>query len=128
MTLVKLLGLALLMAVLLLVLRETGGRLVALAATAGGILLLSFLVERYRTLFAYLTELPYAEPIAEATSLALRVLGISFLTEITAGICRDLGEGGLATKLEWCGRAEILVVSLPMLSRLLSLAVGYLGG
>ena len=127
MTLVKLVGLALLGAVLLLVLREAGGRLAPLAAASCGVVLLLFLLERYRTLFAFLADLPYAEPLGEAVSLSLRVIGLSLLTELSAGVCRDLGEGSLATKLEWCGRAEILVVSLPMLSRLCELALRYLG-
>ena len=53
-------------------------------------------------------------------------MGLAALTEVTASTCRDLGEGGLATKVEWCGRAEILAVSLPTLREVLALGLGYL--
>lgn len=126
MSLLKLCGLVLLVALTLLLLREAGGRGAPLLAIGGGCLLLLFLLERYRSLLGFLDALPGGELIHSAVSLSLRVLGLSFLTETTAGLCRDLGEGGLATRLEWCGRAEILLVSLPTLERVLSVAVSYL--
>ncbi len=124
MTLIKLCGLALLAAFLLFSLREAGGRALPLIGLGGGLFLLFHLLERYSTLFAFLGELPGGELYTSLLSLSLRVLGVALLTEVTAGICRDLGEAGLATRLEWCGRAEILVLALPTLHRLLELAVG----
>lgn len=127
MSLLKLCGLVILSAVLLLLLREMGGKLAPLGAATAGVMLLLLLIERYREVFRFLLELSGGELLSSVLSFSLRVLGLALLTEITAGICRDLGEGGLATKLEWCGRAEILVVSLPTLSRILELALTYLG-
>ena len=124
MTLIKLSGLALLLAFLLISLREIGGRALPLIALGGGLFLLFGLVERYSSLFSFLQALPGGELYSTVITLSLRVLGVALLTEVTAGICRDLGEAGLATRLEWCGRAEILVLALPTLARLLELAVG----
>ena len=121
-------GLALLSAALLYLLREVGGRLLALGALAAGVVLLAFLAERYATLFSFLRDLPGGESVGEAIALSLRVLGLSLLTEVTAGLCRDLGEGGLATRIEWCGRAEILLVCLPLLSRVIEAALALLAG
>ncbi len=127
MTLIKLCGLALLLTFLLIGMREIGGRALPLIALGGGVFLLIYLVERYSALFSFLRELSGGELYTSLLSLSLRVLGVALLTEITAGICRDLGEAGLAARLEWCGRAEILVLCLPTLSRLLELAVGLVG-
>ncbi len=121
MTLLRFCGLAVLAAVMVLSLRETGGKLGPLVTLAGGLALLSFVFLRYREIFESLTSLG-GEAAAEAISLGVRVVGLAAITEVTAGVCRDLGEASLATKVEWCGRAEILVVSLPPLSRLLALA------
>ncbi|MBQ2308722.1 MAG: hypothetical protein II373_04010, partial [Clostridia bacterium] len=112
----RVLGLAVLSAVLLYLLRDMGGRLVPLGAAAGGILLLLYGVLRYGELLSLVSSLgEVGEVASSAISLSLRAVGLASVTEITAGICRDLGEGGLATKVEWCGRAEILAVSLPTL-------------
>ncbi len=124
MTLLKLCGLCLLLAVLYLLQKEAGGRFLPLVALSGGVVLMLYLVEHTRVLVDFLGTLTERGDaiVSEALSLALRVLGLSFLTELTASLCRDMGEGGLATRLEWCGRLEILVVSLPLLCRLLDTA------
>lgn len=127
MTLPKLCGLVILAAVLLLLLRETGGKLAPLGAATAGVVLLLFLVERYGRIYEFLAALPGGELTSSVLSFSLRVLGLSLLAELTAGVCRDLGEAGLAARLEWCCRAEILVLSLPTLEKLLGLAVSYLG-
>lgn len=127
MTLIKLCGLALLVALLLFTLREMGGRALPLITLGGGLLLLFSLIERYAALFGFLGEIAKGELAGTVIELALRVLGVALLTEITAGICRDLGEAGLATRLEWCGRAEILLLCLPTLRRLLELSVELCG-
>ena len=123
----RVLALAVTAAVLLYLLREMGGRLLPLAAVAGGLGLLAYGASRYGEILPLLSSLGGGSEIAaSALSLSLRAVGLASVTEITAGICRDLGEGGLATKVEWCGRAEILFVCLPTLRSILSLAMGYL--
>ena len=126
MTLLRICGLALLAAVAALSLRESGGRLASLVPFAAGLFLFAFVLGRTREAVELFTSLGGGETVGEALSLGLRVVGLSAITEVTAGVCRDLGEGGLATKVEWCGRAEILVATLPQLARLMALATSTL--
>lgn len=127
MTLYRLCGVCILLCVIAVVAREGGGRFAPLVGLAGGILLLSLAVSRYGELIGVLTSLSDGEPYTTLCSLALRIVALCLLTEVSAGICRDLGEVGLAAKMELCGRAEILLVTLPTLTRLLAVAKEYLG-
>ena len=56
------------------------------------------------------------------TELILRAVGIGLLAELGASFCRELGEHALADGVLFFGRAEILVLSLPLLDRLVDLA------
>ena len=107
--------------------REGGGKLASIVSLAGGILLLSYAVSRYGEVIEMLSLFSENELFSSLLSLALRILALCLLTEVSAGVCRDLGEGGLAAKMELCGRAEILLVTLPTFGKLLSLAVEYIG-
>ena len=127
MTLYRLCGVCILLCVIAVTAREGGGRFAPLVGLAGGIFLLSFAVSRYGELIGVLTSLSENELFSSLASLSLRIVALCILTEVSAGICRDLGEAGLASKMELCGRAEILLVTLPALARLLSLATEYLG-
>ena len=45
-------------------------------------------------------------------------------TDRTADVCREMGESTLGARVEMCGRAEILLLCLPFLLELFSLALG----
>ena len=49
----------------------------------------------------------------------LKALGISFVTEIAAGVCRDSGEGTLALWVESAGRMFLLILALPLVEEIL---------
>ena len=56
----------------------------------------------------------------------LKVLAVTQLTRITAELCRDAGERGLAAKLELCGGTVSLLCLLPLAQQALAL-MGALG-
>lgn len=51
-----------------------------------------------------------------------KALGIGYITTITSGICRDANESSLALALEFAGKVQILLLSLPLVSSLLEAA------
>ena len=55
--------------------------------------------------------------------LLLKALGIALLTQICTSVCRDCGENGLATWVEMAGKAEILLLSFPLIRDVLSEAM-----
>ena len=52
----------------------------------------------------------------------LRALGIALICELTALFCRDLGENTLAEGVQLFGKLEILILSLPLLDKVLEMA------
>lgn len=62
----------------------------------------------------------------EYFSVALKALGIGYITSFVADACRDCGQTSLATKAELAGKCAIFVVSLPLLMTVLDIAVGFL--
>ena len=84
--------------------------LLTLAALAATVPLLSYLQELELGKFdAYL---PYL----------MKSVGISLISSTAADLCRDCGESSIAAKLEMLGKCEIVVLSLPLLRELLTLA------
>ena len=51
--------------------------------------------------------------------MVLKILGIAYITQISAELCRDAGEGALAYKTELCGRALILACAAPAILALM---------
>lgn len=91
----------------------------AVSLCAGAVILLGVLqaAGEIRELFSALAE---AAGLAPAVlSPMLKTVGISILTRITAALCRDAGEGGVASFVEVVGAALALVVTAPLLRAVL---------
>lgn len=53
----------------------------------------------------------------------LRIIGIAYVTEFGAQVCRDAGEGTIATKVEFAGKIMMLLLALPIISTIISTIV-----
>ena len=69
------------------------------------------------TAFIALSE--HAGLLTDNAALMLRACGIALICEFGAGLCSDAGEGQLAQRIEFGGRAALLAMSLPLLSQLM---------
>lgn len=51
--------------------------------------------------------------------IVLKIVGISYLAEFGAQICRDAGEGALATKVEMAAKVSVLVLAIPIIAAIM---------
>lgn len=58
--------------------------------------------------------------------VALKALGISVITGFISDICRDFGQTTLAMRAEFAGRCAVFIISVPLLSTLLEIALGFI--
>ena len=55
---------------------------------------------------------------AEYIKIMFKVIGISYLIQFGAELCRDCGENSLASKIELGGKAIILSLTLPVVYKI----------
>jgi len=58
----------------------------------------------------------------------LKIIGITYVAEFAADICKDAGYGTLAGQIGIFSKVSILAVSIPVLTALLETIHGFLGG
>lgn len=124
----QLVGIAFITAVAAILVKSTKPELAVVITIAGSIILLLFVFEVFRGSISLFTD------IAEATGLnativktLLKMVGIGYLVEFSAGILSDFGQNSLADKLIFCGKILILVLAVPILESVLSLVGDLLG-
>lgn len=103
------------------VLRSIKSDLAPYAAAGAGLILLLTAVKELKY-FKSITDYINAyggktvfEPICKALIIAL-------LCQLTAEICRDFGENGIASKVEFGGKIAIIYLSVPLIKEVLSTA------
>ena len=61
-------------------------------------------------------------------SPAIKAALVGILTNVASGVCSDCGEGGVARMVELCGTVMALYLSAPLVTAVLELLDGLLGG
>ena len=67
-----------------------------------------------------------ADGQAAYVGLALRVIGVAYMAEMGASVCKDAGETAIATKIDLAGRVIILVMAMPIIMDILRIVTGLL--
>ncbi|MDR3592998.1 MAG: stage III sporulation protein AD [Negativicutes bacterium] len=49
----------------------------------------------------------------------LKIIGIAYITEFGAQVCRDAGEGAVAGKIEFAGKVLVMVMAIPIIALVL---------
>lgn len=60
--------------------------------------------------------------------ILIKIIGITYLSEISVDLCKDAGANTLATQVELFGKLSILVLCMPVIRSLLETIDYYLGG
>ena len=128
MQLFQLVGIAIITAVAALLLKGTKPELAFAVTIAGGIILLLFAFEIFKgslSIFQKITNATGIEP--SIVKILLKMVGIGYLVEFSAGVLNDFGQSNLGDKLIFCGKIVVLVLAVPILESVLDLIVKLLG-
>ncbi len=68
--------------------------------------------------FEFLKNVLETSSMNEYTGVLLKTLGISLTVQTASDICKDAGENAIASKVELFGKAEILIVSIPLIKKI----------
>lgn len=114
-------------AVLYAVLREARPEMAAVLSLAAGAVLMLGVLGGVQEVTAAMRSLSGRVGL-EGTyvSTLLRVIGIAYLAQFGAQACRDAGAGGIADKVELCGKVAVLSIAAPVVVSLMDVVTGVL--
>jgi stage III sporulation protein AD len=119
----KIIGIALIAVVLSFIFKELKKEYSVMLMIAGGIIITLWGLAKVYPVLNYIRDLTDSSNISEYFSVILKVLGISFIVQVSADICRDFGKTSIASKLEFAGKAVILAVVLPVLRSVINMGI-----
>ena len=82
----------------------------------------TLLIASAQPLFSLINTLAGESGTLKYVETILKGLGIVILTQISADICRDSGEGKLAGHIETVGKLELLLLCIPLIGEILATA------
>ncbi|KUO71059.1 MAG: stage III sporulation protein AD [Clostridia bacterium BRH_c25] len=124
MDIMKIVMVGIIAAVLAVLLKEERPEIAVMISIVTGLVIFMFLITRLNSV---MTVLKYFASKANIDvlyfSTILKVIAIAYITEFGAQICRDAGEGTIASKVELAGKVLIMVTAIPILAALMDIMI-----
>lgn len=122
----KILAVLLVTAVLSMVLKGRNAEYALLVPLAAGIITALLILKNLSAPLGRLSDEIAAYGIKpEYFKVAVKALGLGYVSSFIADTCRDSGYTSLAAKAELAGKTAIFIISLPLLLSVLEIAVGF---
>ena len=116
MTIVKVIAIAFVGLLAVGVLREIKPSLAAVAGIVTGLAIVYSLLDEFTYIVQSFKELTLIAEIDDAlVKTIVKIIGIGYLTEFSAGIAEDYGSQSIAKKIEFGGKLCIAVLALPVI-------------
>ncbi len=120
MEILQIVAFALIATILVVLLKEHRPVLAMQLSIVVGVVIFLRLISYLSLVLEFLTGMTLQANISLVyLNTLLKIIGIAYIAEFGAQICRDAGEGATAVKVEFAGKLFILVMALPLLSAVL---------
>ncbi len=124
MELVKVLVLGIIISMLIVFLKQVKPEYALLCLIVGSIVLLIYILNYLTNIFVFFQEVIDKTGISSSLFVSLlKIVGLGYLVEFSAGVCRDSGNTSIADKVVLAGKIMIFVVSMPIIRNLFEMVL-----
>ncbi len=124
MEIVQIVGLGFVVTLLILIIKRQKPELaVQLSITLASIIFLMVLSKLNVVLNLFRDLAEKAQISQMYLNTILKIIGIAYITEFGAQVCRDAGEGAVAGKIEFAGKILVMIMAIPIIALVLDTIV-----
>ena len=117
---IKIIGIGLIGLIVIIILKQYKPEFALYISIITGIIILFFIMDKLTGIIDLLKTISSKSGVNNKfLSLLLKITGIAFLAEFAINICKDAGEGAIASKVEIGSKVIIVSMSIPIISNLL---------
>ena len=112
----QIVGLALIVTVISVVLKQIRPEIAMQLTILAGASIFILIISKIKIIVDLLQTLADQANISSYyLIIVLKIVGVAYLAEFGAQICRDAGEGALATKIEVAAKVGVIVLAIPII-------------
>ena len=118
----KIIAIGLITCLATMIIRPVRADFAVIIAIVCGLIILFMVVDYLSNVFEVLRNIIGISGVnSNLYTLLLKIIGVGYLIEFTAGICSDTGNSGLGDKVLLGGKIIILVMALPIITNILQI-------
>ena len=113
----QIVGLALIVTVLSVVIKQLRPEIALQMTILTGALIFILILNKIKIIIDLLQNLADQANISSYYLLiVLKIVGVAYLAEFGSQICRDAGESALATKIELAAKVGVIILAIPIIA------------
>lgn len=122
MEVLQIVAIGLIATVLVVVVKSERPELAVLLSVAAGVIIFLLVLGKISSIMDIIKELANKAGINMVyMGTILKIIGIAYIAEFGAQICRDAGEGAIASKIEFAAKILIMVLAVPIVVAVLTM-------
>ncbi len=119
---IKIIGIALIALIIIILIKQYRPEFAIYISLLTGVLILLLVMDQLSEIISLLQSLATKASINSTfLGLLIKITGIAFLAEFAVSVCKDAGEGAIASKIEIGSKIIIIAMSIPIISSLLEI-------
>ena len=119
---IKIIGIALIALIIIILIKQYRPEFAIYISLLTGVLILLLVIDQLSQIISLLQSLATKASINSTfLGLLIKITGIAFLAEFAVSVCKDAGEGAIASKIEIGSKIIIIAMSIPIISSLLEI-------
>jgi stage III sporulation protein AD len=124
MDILQIVGLGIIASIIIVVLKAQRPEIAIQVSIITGIVIFILIINKLAAVLALLSSFS-AKANIDMTymGLLLKIIGIAYISEFGAEICKDAGEAAIASKIELAGKVIVMVLAVPIVTSLLDLII-----
>ncbi|MBP3285178.1 MAG: stage III sporulation protein AD [Clostridia bacterium] len=116
MDIIKIILISLLAVSLILIIKQVKPELAMLVSLVTITIIFAFCIDKVGQVIDLITRLSQSSGMpSEFLTIVLKIIGIAYLTEFGANVCKDVGESAIAAKIQFAGKCVIMLLGMTII-------------
>lgn len=124
MEIIQIIGLGFVVTLLILIIKQQRPEMAVQLSLALATIIFLMVLGKIQVVLTLFQDLAQKANISQMyLTTILKIIGIAYITEFGAQVCRDAGEGAVAGKIEFAGKVMVMVMAIPIIALVLDTIV-----
>lgn len=122
MNLIQIIGIGIITAILSLIIKQHRPELAVALPMLGAVAIILCIAPYLKGILTMFEDMANRVGLeSRYLHMVIKIIGVAYLCQFASELCKDAGEGSMASKIELAGKVMILTLSMPVIYRLLDL-------
>jgi stage III sporulation protein AD len=114
---IKIVGLGLVATIIIVIVKQQRPELAVQLSIVVGAVIFTMMLGKINSVISLLQEMARRSNISLLyMETILKIIGVAYIAEFGAQICRDAGEGAIAAKVEFAAKVIVIVLAIPVIA------------